>query len=173
MTKKISLTAVAAGLAMAGLLFACARTEPSATKETSSASAPSPSWKLNDVEGHPVTSEQFRGKVVILDFWATWCPPCRQEIPGFVALQKQYGDRGLVVIGVSLDQKGPPVVKDFMEQFGMNYPVVMGDQAMVDAFGGIEGIPTTFIINRQGHIMAKHVGYADQQTFEAAIKPLL
>lgn len=168
-----SMIVAVAGLVVAGFLFGCARSEPPAANVADQATVLSPSWTLNDVEGRPVASEQFRGKVVILDFWATWCPPCRQEIPGFVALQKQYGEKGLVVIGVSLDQQGPGVVKAFMQQFGMNYPVVMGDQAVVDAFGGVEGIPTTFVIDRAGNIVAKHVGYADQQTFEIAIQRLL
>jgi len=132
-----------------------------------------PEWKLMDVDGNEVSSKQFEGKVVVLDFWATWCPPCREEIPGFVELQKSYGDRGLVIVGVSLDSKGPVGVKEFMMRFKMNYPVVMGDEAIVEAFGGVEGIPTTFVIDRKGNIVTKHVGYADKRTFEDAIKPLL
>ena len=95
------------------------------------------------MEGKTVRSSDFAGKVVVLDFWTTWCPPCRAEIPGFVELQKQYGDKGLVIVGVSLDQQGPEVVTPFMKQFSMNYPVVMGDAKIVQAFGGIRGIPTT------------------------------
>jgi thiol-disulfide isomerase/thioredoxin len=133
----------------------------------------SPAWDLRDVDGQPVSSAQFLGKVVVLDFWATWCPPCQAEIPGFVELQKTYGDQGLVVIGVSMDQAGPSVVKDFMKQHGMNYPVVMGDDAINQAFGGIEGLPTTFIINRAGTLIDRHVGYTDKADFERAIKPLL
>ena len=137
------------------------------------ATVPAPAWALKDVDGHPVSMAQFHGKVVILDFWATWCPPCRAEIPGFVELQQTYGDRGLVVIGVSMDQGGPAVVKSFMQKFGMNYPVVMGDETISEAFGGIEGLPTTFIIDRRGHLVDRHVGYTEKGDFERAIKPLL
>ena len=79
---------------------------------------PAPTWSLKDVDGKPVSSEQFKGKVVVVDFWATWCPPCREEIPGYIALQKKYGKDALVVIGVSLDQAGPSVVKDFAAKNG-------------------------------------------------------
>jgi thiol-disulfide isomerase/thioredoxin len=131
-----------------------------------------PAWELKDLDGQVVKSSEFLGKVVILDFWATWCAPCKAEIPGFIALQKQYGDRGLVVIGVSLDDQGPVVVKRFMADFEMNYRVVLGDVALMQAFGGT-AIPTTVIINRAGKIVARHVGFTPRETFEDEIKPLL
>src|SRR5690348_13547526 len=90
-----------------------------------------PDWHLSDVDGKPVKLSDFKGKVVILDFWATWCPPCRAEIPEFVAIQKKYADKGFTVIGISLDQQGASVVKSFMNQLGMNYPVVIGNPAEV------------------------------------------
>ena len=93
--------------------------------------AKAPAWELSDTDAKPIKSSDFAGKVVILDFWATWCPPCKAEIPGFVELQKKYGDKGLVIVGVSLDEKGPAVVKPFMQQFGVNYPIVMGDEKIV------------------------------------------
>lgn len=132
-----------------------------------------PAWELKDVSGKTIKSSDFAGKVVVLDFWATWCPPCREEIPGFVELQKQYADKGLAIIGVSLDQGGPSVVKDFIKENHINYPIVMGDDAIVSAYGGIEGIPTTFIIDRDGNIAGQHVGFTPKEAFEAAIKPLL
>jgi thiol-disulfide isomerase/thioredoxin len=131
-----------------------------------------PAWELKDLDGQVVKSSEFLGKVVILNFWATWCAPCKAEIPGFIALQKQYGDRGLVVIGVSLDDQGPVVVKHFMADFEMNYRVVLGDVALMQAFGGT-AIPTTVIINRVGKIVARHVGFTPRETFEDEIKPLL
>jgi thiol-disulfide isomerase/thioredoxin len=132
-----------------------------------------PDWQLSDVDGKPVKLSDFKGKVVILDFWATWCPPCRVEIPGFVALQKKYSDRGFTVIGVSLDEQGPSVVKSFMRSFGMNYPVVMGNSKIVVDYGGFEAIPTTFVLDRQGNIVATFQGRTDQATFESVIGPLL
>jgi thiol-disulfide isomerase/thioredoxin len=139
--------------------------------DSSIASSPAPAWKLKDLDGKLVKSSDFLGKVVILDFWATWCAPCKVEIPGFIALQKQYGEQGLVVIGVSLDNE-PAVVRRFMADFGMNYRVVLGDLMLLQAFGGT-AIPTTVIIDRAGDIAARHVGFTPRQTFENEIKPLL
>jgi len=139
---------------------------------SSVASNPAPPWELKDLDGKLVKSSDFLGKVVILDFWATWCAPCKAEIPGFIALQKQYGDQGLVVIGVSLDNQEPEVVRRFMADFGMNYRVVLGDLMLLQAFGGT-AIPTTVIIDRAGDIAARHVGFTPRQTFENEIKPLL
>lgn len=132
-----------------------------------------PAWKLRSVNGDLVTSGDFQGKVLLLDFWATWCPPCRKEIPGFVALQKKYGARGLAVVGISLDEGDVRSVKAFINQFGINYPIVMGTQQVAAAFGGMEGVPTTFIMDRRGNIVFKHVGYAPSSVFEDTIKKLL
>ena len=140
--------------------------------ERSLASQPAPAWELKDLDGELVKSSDFLGKVVILDFWATWCAPCKVEIPGFIGLQKQYGDQGLVVIGVSLDSQGVAVVRRFLADFEMNYRVVLGDVALMQAFGGT-AIPTTVIIDRAGNIVARHVGFTPRETFEREIKPLL
>lgn len=132
-----------------------------------------PAWNLTSLDGKPVKLSDFKGKVVVLNFWATWCPPCRREIPAFIALQKQYGDKGLVVVGVSMDEGGAAVVKPFVNKMGINYPVVIGDQKTAAAYGGIQVVPTTFIIDKTGKVAAQHEGDADRATFEAEIKPLL
>lgn len=137
------------------------------------APSPAPEWTLNDVDGNPVSFAQFKGKVVVVDFWATWCPPCRVEIPGYIELQEQYAKDDLVIIGVSLDRKGPEVVKSFMEKHGMNYVVVMGNEETVEAFGGFRGIPTTFIIDREGNIRDKKTGSEEKKIFEARLKTYL
>jgi peroxiredoxin len=138
-----------------------------------SALASAPAWKLKDVDGKPVELSQFKGKVVILDFWATWCPPCRTEIPGYIALQKKYADDGLVVIGVSVDTDGPGPVKKFMKDFGFNYMVVMADDSIQDAYGPIQGYPTTFIIDRDGHIRDKKLGRMPAAEFEKKVLAVL
>ena len=135
--------------------------------------APAPAWQLKDVNGTVVSFDQFKGKVVVLDFWATWCAPCRSEIPGYVALQEKYARAGLVMVGVSLDREGPEVVKKFMTDQKINYQIVLGDEKIVEAFGGVEAIPTTFIIDRQGTIRYRKVGAMPAGEFEAVVTPFL
>ena len=132
-----------------------------------------PGWQLKDVNDKTIRSADFKGKVVIMDFWATWCAPCRMEIPGFIALQKKYAQQGLVIVGASVDEGGASMVRQFMEKLGMNYPVVLADEKMQDQFGGIEVVPTTFVIDREGHIVKKYFGLTDESEFEQEIKPLL
>lgn len=172
MLNKITLVLLlAAGGALALLLVTNVRARSGGKPTT--APQPSPAWELKDVDGKTVKSADFKGKVVILDFWAAWCPPCRAEIPGFIELRKKYQNQGLVVAGVSLDQGGAAGVKKFMEKEGVNYPVLLGSEEVVRAFGGVEAIPTTFIIDRKGRIAGKHEGFTDKDDFEKEIKPLL
>jgi peroxiredoxin len=132
-----------------------------------------PSWELQDLDGKTVHSSDFKSKVVVLDFWATWCPPCRAEIPGFVELQKKYQAQGLVVVGVSVDQVSADTVKSFANKLKINYPVVLTDTKIVDAYGGIDGLPTTFVIDRTGRIVKQHLGFTEKSEIESEIKPLL
>lgn len=132
-----------------------------------------PAWELQDLDGKTVKSSDFKGKVLILDFWATWCPPCRKEIPGFIDLQKKYQASGLTVVGVSVDHASPAAIKTFIEKAGINYPVLAADEKIVAAYGGIDGIPTTFIIDQAGHIVKQHVGFTDESEIEKEIKRLL
>jgi peroxiredoxin len=132
-----------------------------------------PAWTLKDVEGNPVSSADLKGKVVVLDFWATWCSPCRSEIPGYIELQKKYREAGLVVVGISLDQDGAATVKKFIDEAGINYRIVMGDDSITGAFGGVEAIPTTFIIDRGGTVQFRKVGAMAHDAFEAQLAPYL
>ncbi len=131
-----------------------------------------PNWSLKNLDGTTVRLSDFRGKVVILDFWTTWCPPCRKEMPGLVELQKRYGARGLVVIGVSLDEE-TRAVKPVAQSLNVNYPIVFGTPAAAELYGGVAVVPSTFVINREGKVTALHEGYTETVTIEAEIKPLL
>jgi thiol-disulfide isomerase/thioredoxin len=131
-----------------------------------------PEFSLTDITGKPLKLSDYRGKVVMLDFWATWCGPCRIEIPGFVRLQTQYGSQGLAIIGISMDDDSQPVV-EFYKELHMNYPVAVGNDRLGEIYGGVLGLPTTFLIGRDGRIYAKHVGATGLDVFEAEIKQLL
>jgi thiol-disulfide isomerase/thioredoxin len=159
------------GLCLMGLT--CLEMASALAQEASSARTPAPDWKLTDLNGKRVSLSDFHGKVVILDFWATWCVPCRIEIPHFVELQKDYGAKGLAIIGVSLDGQGPDVVKKFVKQLKVNYPIVIGNEKVAEAYGGIVAIPMTFVIDRQGRIVSRHIGYDDRSAFEKEIQSLL
>ncbi len=130
-----------------------------------------PQFTLSDMKGRPISLSNYRGKVVILDFWAPWCPPCRREIPDFISLQNQYASQGLQIIGIGLDQ--PNNVASFVRQYGINYPVVVGNDAISNLYGGVSGIPTTFIIDKEGNISNKFEGFTDRTVFEEEIKKLL
>lgn len=128
-----------------------------------------PAWKLRDLNGHEVSSAQFKGKVLVVDFWATWCVPCIGEIPGYIELQKKYGPEGLAIVGISVDQKEPALVKKFAESKGINYTIVMADENVTDAFGGVEAIPTTFLINREGRIVNRKKGAMPHEEYEKLV----
>jgi peroxiredoxin len=127
---------------------------------------------LKGINGESVRLADYRGKVVMIDFWATDCGPCRLEIPGFVTLQDRYRTQGFAIVGISLDS-GPEPVRDFYKEFKMNYTVAMDEDAVDQSYGGIIGIPTTFLVGRDGRIYAKHLGMTDPQIFENEIKTLL
>jgi thiol-disulfide isomerase/thioredoxin len=165
--------AIVASLAVLLFLVALVAAKAVAAQESEAKKTTAPGWELNDLDGKQVKLSDFKRKVVILNFWATWCAPCRVEIPGFLELQKKYGDKGLAVIGVSVDEQGPEVVKEFVKQFQMTYPVVVGNEKIIEAYGGIDGIPTTFVIDREGRIIGKHIGYEDKETLEKEIQSLL
>jgi cytochrome c biogenesis protein CcmG/thiol:disulfide interchange protein DsbE len=135
-----------------------------------------PSFILQTLDGKTFNIDDHIGeKVMIIDFWATWCPPCRAEIPGFVRLFEKYRDKGLLIVGISLDRgsNAESVVRNFMNEYKVNYPVMMGNEEVVKKFGGIRAIPTTFIVNKKGEIVEKIIGYRDENYFENIIKELL
>lgn len=161
-------------VAAAVLLSAgCGRVE----EKPASASLPvlrkAPDWTLKDVDGREVKAADFKGKVVVVDFWATWCPPCRKEIPEYVALQEKYRERGLVILGFSLDELPAAEVKNFGQGMKVNYPLLLADSTTAESFGDIQGLPTAFVIDREGNIRHVKLGLADPAAYEKLIASLL
>jgi peroxiredoxin len=132
-----------------------------------------PDFTLPDLDGHSVSLADFRGKVVVVNFWATWCPPCRAEIPDFVRMQARYRERGLEFVGLSLDAGGARDVRPFADEHDVNYPMLIADEKIANAYGGIVGIPTSFVIDRQGKIVKRFVGYTDPKVWESTLESLL
>jgi thiol-disulfide isomerase/thioredoxin len=132
-----------------------------------------PAFTLTDIFGHTLSLDQYRGKVVLLDFWATWCGPCRSEIPGFIQLQKLYASQGFQIIGISEDQNGVAPVLQFYKQADLDYRVALDNGKVSELYGGIIGLPTTFLIGRDGRIYEKLPGAVGADYFEPGIKTLL
>jgi Peroxiredoxin len=133
--------------------------------------ATAPDFSLADINGKTVSLSEFSGKVVILDFFASWCPPCRQEIPGFIELEQSYGAQGFAMIGVAVEAAG--AAKEFAGKTGINYPVLVDDGKVSDVYGPIRSIPTTFVIDKNGKIAKMYIGSHEKSVFEADIKELL
>jgi thiol-disulfide isomerase/thioredoxin len=133
-----------------------------------------PDFSVNDLEGRPVSSTDLRGKVVLVDFWATWCQPCKKEMPGYQKLADRYGVRGFVVIGFKFDTM--PDMEDplqFAIKTGVRYPLAVATEGVKQRFGGIEGLPTTMLYDRQGILRTKVIGFEYTDYIESVLKPLL
>ncbi len=131
-----------------------------------------PAFTLTDLSGHQIDLAAYRGQVVLLNFWATWCAPCREETPELIRLKNEYQSQRLRIIGISLDDDPKPVL-EFYRRFKMNYPVAVGDAAVAERYGGILGLPVTFIIGCDGRIQAKYSGKVDIPRVEQEMKQLL
>ncbi len=159
-----TLPAVAAFLALSSI--SCAK------KDRSNKSAPE--FSLKDANGQTAHLSDYKGKVVLLDFWATWCGPCKIEIPWFMDFERQFKDRGFAVVGVSMDEDGWAAVKPYLMRVQINYRVLLGNDQVGSLYGGVDSLPTTFLIDRQGNIVSKHIGVtSDKEEFKDAIVHLL
>lgn len=134
---------------------------------------PAPDFTLRDLHGNPVRLSSFRGRGIVLNFWATWCGPCRREIPWFIQLQKQYGPSGLQVIGISMDEGGDKTVEQFVEKTGIDYPILIDDGRVSTLYGATEILPTTYYISRNGMVLAFVKGVLGKDKVEANIKETL
>ena len=134
---------------------------------------PAPDFTLESLDGKNITLSDLHGKAVLLNFWATWCTPCRIEMPWFVELQKQYGPEGLQIVGVAMDDSGKDDIAKFAKDMGVNYPVLLGKEAVGDAYGGVPALPESFFIGRDGKIVDKIIGLKGRADIEESIKKAL
>jgi peroxiredoxin len=168
--------AVATALLFGYLVAGCSTTPRSvnaASVKPDKDRKPAPDFTLKDADGKLVKLSDYKGKVVLLDFWATWCGPCKIEIPWFMDIQRKNKDRGFEVLGVAMDDEGWEVVKPFVTKMAVNYRMVIGNDTTAQAYGGVDALPTTFLIDKSGKIAAVHVGLASKKDFEDGIETLL
>lgn len=153
------------------LVLAGCPSGPPPAKPTALAVAPD--FELEDLSGATVRFADTAGSVRLVNFWATWCAPCREEIPYFKEFETKYGPKGFKVVGIAMDDEGLPVVKPFVDEMGMNYLVLLGNEEIGDRFGGLVGYPTTFLVGRDGAILKKWPGAAPRRVFEKEIESAL
>ena len=177
MVKRNNLVLIVVIVVVAVMIFSAARLHR--TKATGAAlqgeavGSMAPDFTLQTVDGKPVKLSDYRGKAVLLNFWATWCPPCKVEMPWFEDLQKQYGKDGLVVLGIAMDDSEPATIAKFASELGVNYEVLLGTDQVSDDYGDVQYLPTTFYIGRDGTIVDKMTGLLERQDIEAAVKKAL
>jgi peroxiredoxin len=149
------------------VLLGCTRSD-----ERSAASGVAPNFKLQDLSGKPVQLSDFKGKAVVLDFWATWCQPCRDSIPGMVKLQKDYADKGLVILAISLDGGAADDVRAFQKEQGMNYTVLMGTEDVATQYS-VRTIPMMIVLDKTGNIQKRFLGAGNEDAIEKTVRQLL
>jgi peroxiredoxin len=140
---------------------------------TALAQEKAPNFSLKTADGKTIELAKLQGKVVVVNFWATWCGPCKREIPGFLEVYDRLRTKGLEIVGISLDREGWTVVKPYVDRAKITYPVVVDNGKLAEAYGGIDAIPTTFIVDRKGNIVKKHVGYMSKSDFEKLLSAVL
>lgn len=174
MQNKRSILAIAVFLVVAMGIFLFARPKAADMRSADFAEQkPAPDFSLQDINGNIVKLSDFTGKTVVLNFWATWCAPCRKEIPDFIEMQNEYGKQGVQFIGIAIDQEGVQVIKPYAEKVKMNYPVLVGNDAVFAKFGGNNAIPVTLLIDKKGTIRNSYVGMKPKQALEDMVLALM
>jgi thiol-disulfide isomerase/thioredoxin len=175
------LALVVAAVVIAGMLYfgyhaaqrSSAAQLPGNTFSGITKSAPAPDFTLQSLDGQSMTLSDLRGKAVLLNFWATWCAPCKIEMPWFVELQNEYGSQGLQIVGVAMDDSSKEDIAKFAKDMGVNYPVLLGKEAVGEEYGGVPALPESFFIGRDGKIVDKIIGLKGKAEIEDAIKKAL
>jgi len=161
-----------AALSSALLLFLAGCSHPRELKSEAQRRA-APNFTLKDADGNPVNLTDYRGKVVLVNFWATWCGPCEVEIPWFVEFEQKYRDQGFAVLGLSMDDDGWKAVRPYIASHKINYRVMIASEVVSQQFGDIDSLPTSFVLDRQGRIATNHVGLVDKRDYQNEILKLL
>ena len=174
---RLSLSAVLFCALALGCFFAfrssSTRTAKAESVRPASERKPAPEFALKDADGRTVRLSDYKGKVVLLNFWATWCGPCRMEVPWLIEMQRDNKDRGFEVLGVSMDDNGWEDVKPFLAEMKINYRVMIGNDETAQDYGGVESLPTTFLIDRDGKIAVVHVGLTSKKDIQDGVEQLL
>jgi len=167
--------AAAVSVALALVLAGCSRPSSSPTGDLKSEGQrkPAPNFSLKDADGNAVNLSDYRGKVVLVNFWATWCGPCEAEIPWFIEFEKKYKDQGFAVLGVSMDDDGWKSVRPYVASHKINYRIMIGSELVSQQFGEIESLPTSFVLDREGRIASNHIGLVDKVDYQNEIVKLL
>ena len=129
-------------------------------------SSPAPDFMLKDLKGREISLSKYSGKVIFLNFWATWCGPCKAEIPDFIEMYNEYKDKGMEIIGISVDKISPKLVLKFVEKYKINYPIIMGTDKIQKDYEPGPYVPTTIIVDQEGKIRHRHIGYMDKKTLK-------
>lgn len=183
LTIERSLLLLAVVLAVAGTYYAIVHAKGAAHAASSGGSdpavirfvkdpEPAPPFQARDISGNALSAADWKGKVVLLNFWASWCAPCREELPELISLQTQYKDR-LQIIGISEDDDPPAKVLQFAQRQGINYPIVMATSELTDAYGGVPALPTSFVIDTQGRVVQRHTGIYSVDGYNREFRSLL
>ena len=173
MLPSTSLKTLAAIAVASALVTGCSTSRARALAASDSARKAAPDFSFTAANGSVIKLSDYKGKVVLLNFWATWCGPCKVEIPWFIEFEKTYKDRGFATLGISMDEDGWKAVKPFVSQKAINYPIMIGDDRVAGLYGGIDSLPSTFLIDREGRIASTHLGLVRKQDYEAEIQGLI
>lgn len=174
--RAVTLLKTFSALALLAALAGCARNpesvEAASNVKSESTRKAAPEFTLKDADGKMVKLSDYKGKVVLLNFWATWCGPCKIEIPWFKEFETNYKNKGFAVLGVSMDDDGWDAVRPYIQQQAVNYRVLMGTEPVGALYGGVESLPTTFLIDRKGRIAATHIGLVSKSVYVNDLKDL-